>query len=166
MVSLFHSSHSNKLVAIPCCCSVAQSCLTLRDPMDCSMPDFPVLHHLPVLAQTHVHWIGDAIQLLHPLSPSSPAALNLSQHQGFFQWVSSSHQVAKVLELYLQHQSFHWVFRVDFLWDWLACSPWCPRYSIIVLICIFLKINVVKNILTYVWASLVARCWRIYLPIQ
>ena len=165
MVSLFHSGHSNKRVAIPGCCSVAQSCLTLCNSTDCSMPDFPVLHHLPVLAQTHVHWIGDAIQLFHPLSPSS-SAFNLSQHQGFFQWVGSSHQVAKVLKLYLQHQSFHWVFRVDFLWDWLTRSPCCQRGSIIVLICILLKINNVKNILPYAWASLVAQWWRIYLPMQ
>ena len=68
MVSLFHSGRSNKRVAIPCCCSVAQLWLTLCNSMDCCTPDFPVLHHLPVLAQTHVHWIGDAIQLFHPLS--------------------------------------------------------------------------------------------------
>ena len=80
---------------------MAQSCLTLCDPMDCSMPDFPVLHHLPELAQTHVHWVGDAIQRSHPLlSPSLPA-FNISQHQGLSQWVSSSHQVAKVLDLHL-----------------------------------------------------------------
>ena len=73
--------------------------------MDCSMPGFPVLHHLPEFAQTRVHWVGDAIQPSHPLLSSYPPALNLSQHQGLFQWVSSSHQVAKVLELQLQHQS-------------------------------------------------------------
>ena len=84
------------------CCSVAKSCLTLCDPMDYSKPGFPVLH-LPELAQTHVHWVDDAIQPSHPLSSPSPSALNLSQHQGLFQWVSSSHQVAKVLEF--QHQS-------------------------------------------------------------
>ena len=89
-----------------CCCSVAKSCPTLCEPMDCSMPGFPVLHQLPELAQTHVHWVSDAIQLSHPLSSPSPPALNLSQHQSLFQWVSSSHQVAKVLELQLQHQSF------------------------------------------------------------
>ena len=79
---------------------LAQSCPTLRDPMDCSTPGLPVHHQLPELAQTHVHWIGDAIQPSHPLSSPSPA-LNLSQHQGLFKWVSSSHQVAKVLELQL-----------------------------------------------------------------
>jgi len=76
------------------CCSVTRLCSTLCDPMDCSTPGFPVLHHLPELAQTHVHWVGDAIQPSHPLSSPSPA-FNLSQHQGLFQWVSSSHQVTK-----------------------------------------------------------------------
>ena len=84
--------------------SVAQSCPTLCNPMDCSTPGFPVLHYLPELAQTHVHWVCDAIQTSHPLSPPSPSALNLSQHQGLFQRGDSSHQVAKVLEF--QHQSF------------------------------------------------------------
>ena len=85
------------------------------DPMDCSMPGFPVHDQLPELAQTQVHWVGDAIQPSHPLSSSSPPAFNLSQHQGkiLFQWVSSSYQVAKVLELQLQHQSFQWIFRTD-----------------------------------------------------
>ena len=96
-----------------------QSCLTLCDPIDCSTPDFPVLHHLLELAQTHVRWASDAIQLSHPLSNPSPPALNLSQHQGLFQWVGCSHQVAKVLELQLQHQSFQWIFRlISFRIDW------------------------------------------------
>jgi len=95
--------------------SVAQLCLTLCDPMDCSMPGFPVNHQLPELVQTHAHWVSDAIQPAHPLSPPSPPAFNLSQHQGLFQWVSSSHQVAKVLEFQLQHQAFQWIFRTDFL---------------------------------------------------
>ena len=69
---------------ILCCCSVAQSCLTLRDPMDCSTPGFPVPQHLPEFAQVHVHWIGDAIQPSHPLSPSSPSAFNFLQQGGFF----------------------------------------------------------------------------------
>ena len=69
----------------------------------------------PELAQTHVHWIGDATQPSHPLSSPSPPAFNLSQRQGLFQWVSSLHQVARVLELQLQHQSFQWIFRTDFL---------------------------------------------------
>ena len=77
-------------------------CLTLCDPMDCSTPGFPVLHCLPEFAQVHIHWIGDAIQPSHPLSPPSPPTLN----QDLFQWVGSSHQVAKALELQLRHQSF------------------------------------------------------------
>ena len=71
--------------------SVAQSCPTPYDPMDCSTPGFPVHHQLQELAQTHVHWVGDAIQPSHPLSPPYPPAPNPSQHQGLFQWVSSSH---------------------------------------------------------------------------
>ena len=80
---------------------VANSCLTLLDPMDCSTPGFPVLHYLLVFAQTHVHWVTDAIQSLHPLSPPSPA-FSLSQHQGLCQWVGFSHQVAQVLEIYVE----------------------------------------------------------------
>ena len=80
------------------CCSVAQSCPALCDPVDCSTAGRPVLHCLLQLAQTHVHWAGDAIQPSHPLLPPSPLALTLSQHQGLFQCVSSSHlKVAKVL---------------------------------------------------------------------
>ena len=74
--------------------------------MDYSTPGFPVFYQLPELAQTHVHQVGDAIQLSHPLSSPSPPAFNLSQHQGLFQGVSSLHEVAKVLEFQLQHQSF------------------------------------------------------------
>ena len=95
--------------------SIAQSCPTLCNPMDCSTPGFPVHRQLLELAQTHVHQVSDAIQPSHPLSFPSPPAFNLSQHQGLFQWVSSSHQVAKVWELQLQHQSFQWIFRTDFL---------------------------------------------------
>ena len=103
-----------------CCCSVAQSCPILCDPMDCTMPGFPVLHHLPELAQIHVHWVSDAIQPSHALSSPSSPAFNLSQHQGLFQWVSSLHQVVKGLEFQLQHQSFQWIFRVtSFRMDWL-----------------------------------------------
>ena len=75
-----------------CCCPVTKSCLTLCDPVNCSMPRFPVLHHLLEFAQTHVHWVNEAIQPSHPLSPPSPSALSLSQHQGLFQCVGSSHQ--------------------------------------------------------------------------
>ena len=95
--------------------SVTRSCQTLRDSIDCSTPGLPDHHQLPELAQTHVHWVGDAIQPSHPLSSPSPSAFNLSQHQGLFKWVSSSYQVAKVLEFQLQHQSFQWIFRTDFL---------------------------------------------------
>ena len=96
--------------------SVTQLCPTLCDPMDCSTPGFPVHHQFPELTQTHVHWVGDANQPPpHPPSSPSPPALNLSQHQGLFQWVSFLHQVANVLELQLQHQSFQWIFRTDFL---------------------------------------------------
>ena len=96
-------------------CSATQSCTTLCNPMDCSTLGFPVLHCLLEFAQTQVHWVGDTIQPSHPLLPPSPPALNLSQHQDNFQWVRASHQVAKVLELQPRHQSFQWVFRVDFL---------------------------------------------------
>ena len=83
-----------------CCCSVAQSCLTLFNPMDCSMPGFLVLYHLPKLAQTYVHWVSDAIQPSCPLSSPSPPALSISQHQRLFQWVGSSHQVAALASIY------------------------------------------------------------------
>ena len=95
--------------------SVTQLCLTLCNPMDCSKLGFPVHHQLPQLTQTHVHWVSDAIQPSHPLSSPSPPDFSLSQPQGHFQWVSSSHQVAKVLEFQLQHQSFQRIFRIDFL---------------------------------------------------
>ena len=75
----------------------------------------PVLHHLPEFAKFMSHWMSEAIHPSHLLPPSSPLAFSLSQHQGLFQWVSSLYQVAKVLELQLQHQSFQWVLRVDFL---------------------------------------------------
>ena len=74
---------------------VVKSCPTLCDPMDCSTPGFPVLHYLLEFAQTHVHWVGDAIQWSGPLSSPSPPALNLSQHQGLFQWVGSVHRWPK-----------------------------------------------------------------------
>ena len=94
--------------------SVAQLCLTLWNPMDC-MPGLPVHHQLPEFTQTHVHWVGDAIQPSHPLSSPSLPHFNFSQEQDLFKWVSSSHKVAKVLEFQLQHQSFQWIFRLDFL---------------------------------------------------
>ena len=95
--------------------SVAQSCLTLCNPMNRSTPGLPVHHQLPEFNQTHVHRVSDAIQPSHPLLSPSPPAPNPSQHQSLFQWISSSHQVAKVLEFQLQHQSFQWTFRTDFL---------------------------------------------------
>ena len=100
-----------------CCCSVAQSCPTLYYPMDCSTPGFSVLHYLSEFAQTHVHWVGDAIQPSQSLSSPSlpPTPPNLSQHHDLFQWVGSLYHVAKVLEFQLQHQSLQWVCRVDFL---------------------------------------------------
>ena len=112
-----------------CCCrSVAKSCLNLCNLMDSSMPGFPVLSwSLGVCLNS-----CPLIQWCHPTissSPPSPIAFNPSQHQGLFQWVSSSHQVAKVLELQLQHHSFQWKIRIDFLWDWLVCSPCCPKDS-------------------------------------
>ena len=91
--------------------------------MDCSTPGLPVHHQLPELTQTHVHWVCDVIQPSHPLSSPSPPAFNLSQHQGLFQWVSSSYQVSEVLEFQLQHQSFQWTPRTDFLKDVLVGSP-------------------------------------------
>ena len=87
----------------------------LCHPVDCSTPGLPVLHHLPKLTQTHVHSVSDAIQPFLLLSSPSAPTFNLSHRQGLFQWVSSLHQVAKELELQLQHQSFQWIFRTDFL---------------------------------------------------
>ena len=109
--------------------SVAKSCLTLCDTMDCSTPGFPVHHQLWELTETHVHWVGNAIQPSHPLLSPSPPSFNLSQHQGLFQWVRSLHQVTKVLEFQLQHQSFQWIFRTDLLQNGLVGSPCSPRDS-------------------------------------
>ena len=104
-----------------CCCSTTQSCLTLCDPMDCSTPGFPVLRHLLELAQTHVHWVSDAIQVSRPLLFASPLAVNLSQLQGLLQWAISLHQEAKVLKL--QHQSFQWIFMIYLLFFWTITEP-------------------------------------------
>ena len=95
--------------------SVAQSCPTLCNPMNRSTPGHPPHHQHLELTQTHVHWVGDAIQPSHPLPSPSLPTFNLSQHEGLFKWVNSSHQVTKVMELQLQHQSFQWIFRTDFL---------------------------------------------------
>ena len=110
------------------CCWVAHVWL-FGSPWTAAPPGFPVLYYLLEFAQTHVHWVSDASQPCHPLLSPSPHALSLSQHQGLFQWVGSFHQMAKVLELQLWHQSFQWIFRIDFLQDWLVCSPWSPRDS-------------------------------------
>ena len=100
--------------------SVTQSCLALCDPMNHSTLGFPVHHQLLEFTQTHVHRVGDAIQPSYPLSSSSPPAPNPSQHQGLFQWVNSSHEVAKVLEFQLQHQIFQWTSGlISFRMDWL-----------------------------------------------
>ena len=100
--------------------SVAQSCLTLCNPMYCSTPGLPVRHQLPEFTQTHVHRVSDAIQPSHPLLSPSPPAFNFAQHQGLFKWGSSSHQVAKVLEFHLQHQSFNeYSGLISFRMDWL-----------------------------------------------
>ena len=100
--------------------SVTQSCPTSCDPMDCSTPGFPVHHQLPELTQTHVHWVSDAIQPSYPLSSPSPPTFNHSQHQGLFKWVSSSNQVAKILEFQLQFSpSKEYSGLISFRMDWL-----------------------------------------------
>ena len=106
------------LVCLRCICIhiswvSARSCPTVCNPVDCSTPGFPVLHQVLELTQTRVHQVCHAIQPSYPLSSPSPPAF--TQHQGLFQWVSSSHQVAKVLELQVQHQSFQWVFRTIYV---------------------------------------------------
>ena len=109
--------------------SVAQSCPTLCNPTNHSTPGLPVHHHLLEFTQTHVHQVGDAIQPSHPLLSPSPPAPNPSQHQGLFQWVRSSHQLAKVLEFQLNHQSFQWTPRADLLQNGLVGSPCSSRDS-------------------------------------
>ena len=109
--------------------SVAQLCPTLCDPMNRSTPGLPVHHQLPEFTQTHGHRVGDAIQPFHPLSSPPPPAPNPSQHQGLFQWVNSSHQVAKVLEFQPQHQSFQWKPRTDLLQEGLVGFPYSPGDS-------------------------------------
>ena len=116
--------------------SVAQLCPTLCNPMDCSTTGFPVHHQLPELARTHIYQVGDAIQPSHPLPSSSPSAFNLSQHQSLFQWISSSYQVAKVLELQLEvishynfdlpSQSISW----NFLWSLISTEIFTSLYYI------------------------------------
>ena len=101
--------------------SVAQSCPNR------SMPGLPVHHQLPEFTQTRVHWVSDAIQPSHPLWSSSPPALNLSQHQVLFKWVSSSHELAKALEFQHQHQSFQWMNTQD--WSPLGWTGWISLQS-------------------------------------
>ena len=97
--------------------------------MDCSTPGLPVHHQLLEFIKTYVHWAGDAMKPSHLLSPPSSPTFNLSPNQGLFQWVSSLHQMPKVLEFQLQHQFLQWIFRTDFLWDGLVGSPCSPRDS-------------------------------------
>ena len=100
--------------------SVAQSCPTLCDPMNCSKPGLPIQNQLPEITQTHVHWVGDAIQPSHPLSSPSPPTFNLSQHQGLFKWVNSSHQMAQVLEFsFSSSLSNEYSGLISFRMDWL-----------------------------------------------
>ena len=119
---IFHPQHSAPGLLPFCLHSFSYSSVQFShsvvsdsDPMDCSTPGPPVQHQLPESTQTHVHWVSDAIKPSHPLSSPSPPAFNLSQHQGLFRWVSSSHQVANVLEFQFQHKSFKWTHRTDFL---------------------------------------------------
>ena len=107
--------------------SVTQACPTLCDPMNCSMPGLPVHHQLPEFIQTHVHWVGDAIQPSHTLSSPSFPTFNLSQHQGLYKWVSSLHE--EVLEFQLQHHSFQRNPRADLLQNELVGYPCSPRDS-------------------------------------
>ena len=95
--------------------SVAQSCPTFCNPMNCSTTGFAVHHQLPEFTQTHYHWVGNAIPPSQSLSSPSPPAFSFSQHQGVFQWVGASHHMAKVLEFKHQHQSFQWIPRTDLL---------------------------------------------------
>ena len=109
-------------LAISSFSSVAQSCPTLCHPMNRSTSGLPVYHQLLQFTQTHAHWVGDAIQPSHPLCPPSPPAPSPSQHQGLFQWVSSSHEMVKVLEFQLQHQSCQWTKSRTQLSDWMELN--------------------------------------------
>ena len=104
-------------------------CLTLHDSTNCTTPSSSVLHDLPEFAQLHVLWVNDAIRPSDSQLSPSPPAFKLSQHQGLFQWVSSSHHVANVLGLQLQYRSFQWIFRMYFLYNGLIWSPCSPRDS-------------------------------------
>ena len=106
---------------MPCSVQFSRSVMSDScDPMNCSTPGLPVHHQLLESIETYVHWVGDAIQPSHPLSSPSPPTLNLSEHQGLFKWVSSSHQTAKLLEFQLQHQSSNeHPGLISFRMDWL-----------------------------------------------
>ena len=120
LVTKYDSIGSGITVFIRIVSSVTQSFLTVCNPMDCSKLGLPVHHQLTKLAQTHVHQVGDAIQPSYPLSSPFSPAFSLSQNQGLFQWVGSSHQMAKVLEFQLQHQSFNeYSGLISFRMDWL-----------------------------------------------
>ena len=134
-----HTSSALLGITGTCCPSVIQLCLTLWDPMDCSAPGFPILY-LPEFAQIPVHWFGEAIQPSHPLSSPSPHAFTLCQHPGLFQWVGSLHQVAKVLELQLQQQSFQWIFSTDSF-----KIGWFDRLSVKELSRVFSSITIWKH---------------------
>ena len=118
-----------RIKTIPKMSSVAQSCLTLCDPMNCSKQGLPVHHQLPEFTQTHVRRVSNAIHTSHPLSSPYPPAPNPSQHQSLFQWVNSSHEVAKLLEFQLQHHSFQRTPRASLLQNGLVGSPCSPRDS-------------------------------------
>ena len=113
------------MVSSSCCCPVAQSYLIVCDPMHASLPCPSLSPRVCSNSCPLSEWCHPAISSSAAPSPAS----NLSHHQGVFEWVSSLHQVAKVLELQLQHQSFRWIFRLDFLFDWLIGSPCNPRDS-------------------------------------
>ena len=113
VVFIVVESLSPKASCFWCCCWVAKLCPTLWDSKDCSPPGSSVLHYLPEVAQVHLHWIVGAYLTISSSVASFSFCPQSPQHQSHFQWVSSSHQVAKVLEL--QHQSFQWIFRVNFL---------------------------------------------------
>ena len=116
---IFPMTHFARNVKWINCCSVTKSCPTFCDPMDWNTLGFPVFHFLPKFAQTHVHQVGDAIQPSHPLLSPSLSALNLPKYQGLFQWISSLHQVDKILELQLQYQSSsEYSGLISFSTDW------------------------------------------------
>ena len=135
--------------------SVTHSCPTLCDPSNYSMPGLSVHHQLPEPTQTHVHWVGDAIQPSHPLSSPSLPTFNLSQHQGLFQWVSSLHQVAKVLEFSFSiSRSNDYSGLISFRMDWLD------------LLAAQGTIHCLDSIITFCYIALLNNCSSLYLPIN